>query len=320
VTPSVPRSLRESPVKILLHPPRTGAGEWRAALAAALPEAAIGVWPDGPCEPDYVLVWKPPADMFARVRPGKAIFNLGAGVEALLAAPMLPTDVPVIRLEDAGMAEQMGEYVALAVLRAYREADAYAAQQRAQRWQPRPRIAKSAFGVGVLGFGVLGRAVAGALAPFGFPLRGWSRERKRSPGVESFAGRAGLQPFLAASNVLVCVLPSTPETRGLLGGAALDALPRGAHLVNIARGDIVVDEDLIAALDRGHLASATLDVFREEPLPSGHPFWHHPRITLTPHVSAVTLVGESVAQVAGKIRRLERGKPVTGIVDRARGY
>jgi len=307
-------------VKILLQPPRDEGEQWRAALARALPDAAIAVWPDAPAEPDYALVWRPPAELFARVRPAKAIFNLGAGAEALLGVATLPDDVPVIRLEDAGMAAQMAEYVTLAVLRVYREADAYAAQQREGRWQPRPRIAKSGFGVGILGFGVLGSAVACALAPFDFPLRAWSLRRKVLPGVESFAGRAELRPFLSGSRVLVCLLPSTPATRGLLGAAALDALPRGAHLVNIARGDLVVDEDLIAALDRGHLAGATLDVFHLEPLPSGHPFWHHPRITLTPHTSAVTLVEDSVAQVAGKIRRLERGEPVTGIVDRALGY
>jgi glyoxylate/hydroxypyruvate reductase A len=250
----------------------------------------------------------------------KAIFNLGAGVEVLLAIPALPGGVPVIRLEDAGMAAQMAEYVTLAVLRAYRELDAYAVQQREGRWQSRPRIARSAFGVGILGFGVLGRAVADALAPFGLPLRAWSLSRKHSPGVESFAGRAELGPFLAASRALVCLLPSTHETRGLLDRTAFGTLPRGAHLVNVARGDIVVDEDLIAALDSGHLAGATLDVFRAEPLPSGHPFWHHPRITLTPHASAVTLVEDAALQVAGKIRRLERGESVTGIVDRARGY
>ena len=307
-------------MKILLQPPRGEVEPWRAALASALPDASIGVWPDAPPEPDYALVWRPPAELFARVRPAKAIFNLGAGVDVLLAAPMLPGDVPVIRLEDAGMAAQMAEYVTLAVLRVYREADAYAAQQRAGCWQPRPGIAKSGFGVGILGFGVLGHAVASVLAPFGFPLRAWSLRRKLSPPVESFAGRAELRPFLASSRVLVCLLPSTPDTRGLLGGAVLEALPRGAHLVNVARGDIVVDEDLVASLDRGHLAGATLDVFRDEPLPPGHPFWHHPRITLTPHTSAVTRVEDSVAQVAGKIRRLERGEPVTGIVDRARGY
>jgi glyoxylate/hydroxypyruvate reductase A len=307
-------------VKILLQPPRDGATEWHAALSSALPDAAIAVWPDALEEPDYALVWKPPAELFARVRPAKAIFNLGAGVDVLLAVPTLPDGVPVIRLEDAGMAVQMAEYVTLAVMRAYREVDAYVAQQREGRWQPRRRIAKPAFGVGILGFGVLGRAVANALAPFGFPLRGWSLRRKVFPGVESFAGRGELFSFLAASRMLVCLLPSTNETRGLLDRAALEALPRGAHLVNVARGDIVVDEDLLAALDRGHLAGATLDVFREEPLPSGHPFWHHPRITLTPHTSAVTLVEDSIAQVADKIRRLERGESVTGLVDRVRAY
>ena len=307
-------------MKILLQPPRDEAGEWRAALSTALPDAAIAVWPDAPEQPEYALVWKPPAELFLRVRPAKAIFNLGAGVDVLLALPTLPEGVPVIRLEDAGMAVQMAEYVALAVLRVYREADAYAAQQREGRWQPRRRIAKSGFGVGILGFGVLGRAVASALRPFGFPLRAWSLRRKVSPGVESFAGRAELRSFLAASRVLICLLPSTAETRGLVDGGVFEALPRGAHLVNVARGDIVVDEDLVAALDRGQLAGATLDVFRTEPLPTGHPFWHHPRITLTPHTSAVTLVDDSVAQVADKIRRLERGEPVTGLVDRSRAY
>ena len=285
-----------------------------------MPEATITLWPEAPAEPDYALVWKPPAEVFARVRPKKAIFNLGAGVNALLDRPSLPADIPVIRLEDAGMALQMAEYVTLAVLRAYREADAYAAQQRRGLWQPRPRIAKAAFGVGILGFGVLGRAVAAALAPFGFPIAGWSRERKVASAVASFAGQAELSAFLARSSVLICLLPVTPETRGLLGRANLARLPAGAHLVNIARGEIVVDEDLVALLDAGHLAGATLDVFHEEPLPPGHPFWHHPQIVLTPHNSAVTLVDESIAQIATKIRQLERGESVTGVVDRARGY
>jgi glyoxylate/hydroxypyruvate reductase A len=306
-------------VQILLQTPHDEGHAWLAALASALPDALISVWPDASAAPDYALVWKPPAELFAFARPAKAIFNLGAGVEVLLATPALPDDVPVIRLEDAGMAAQMGVQSRSRCC-AYRELDAYVAQQREGRWQPRPRIAKSAFGVGILGFGVLGRAVAEALAPFGFPLRAWSLSRKRSPGVESFAGRAELASFLAASQVLVCLLPLTHETRGLLDRAAFAALPRGALLVNVARGDIVVEEDLLAALDRGHLAGATLDVFCAEPLPSGHPFWHHPRITLTPHASAVTLVKDAAIQVAGKIRRLERGESVTGTVDRDRGY
>jgi glyoxylate/hydroxypyruvate reductase A len=307
-------------LKIQLQAPRDEGREWHRALAAALPDSTIAVWPDTLQDPDYALVWKPPAELFSRVRPQRAIFNLGAGVEVLLALPSLPRNMPVIRLEDAGMAAQMAEYVTLAVLGRYRESAEYAAQQRERRWQPRQRLPKAQFGVGFLGFGVLGQAVAAALMPFGFPLFGWSAARKEVSGVRSFAGRSELYAFLASTRVLVCFLPSTAETRDLLGRAALSQLPRGAHLVNVARGGIVVDADLIGLLDEGHLASATLDVFREEPLPPHHPFWTHPRITVTPHVSAVTLVEDSIAQVVAKMRRLERGEPVTGVVDRGRGY
>src|SRR5215831_16761877 len=183
--------------------------------------------------PDYALVGNPPAEIFTLVHPMKAIFNLGAGVDRLLTLPTLPAQVPVIRLEDAGMAEQMVEYVTLAVLSAYRESDAYAQQQRAAEWRPRPRIDKSTFDVGILGFGVLGRTVAKALASFGFTIVAWSRSRKEAPQVTSFAGRAELPDFLARSRVLACLLPSTPETVGLLNRRTLELLPHGAHLVNV---------------------------------------------------------------------------------------
>jgi glyoxylate/hydroxypyruvate reductase A len=162
--------------------------------------------------------------------------------------------------------------------------------------------------------------VAAALRPFGFPLAGFSRARKSIPGVESFASDAELPAFLGRARVLVCLLPSTPETRNLLDRSRLALLPRGAHVVNVARGEIVVDADLIELIDEGHLAGATLDVFRVEPLPAGHPFWHHARIVMTPHVSAATLVDASTAQIAARIRRLEQGEPVGGAIDRARGY
>jgi glyoxylate/hydroxypyruvate reductase A len=307
-------------VRILLQTANANAGEWRAALAAALPEAEITVWPALPSVVDYLVVWKPPDELFARAQSAKAIFNLGAGVDAVMKAATLPAAIPLVRLEDGGMAEQMIDYVTLAVLAAYREQRAYALQQREGLWRPRPGIAKARFGVGLLGFGLLGQATAAALLPFGFPLAGWSRTRKAMPGVTTFAGADELPAFLGRTHVLVCMLPSTPETRDLIDRARLMTLPCGAHLVNVARGDIVVDADLVAALDAGHLAGATLDVFRDEPLPSAHAFWHHPRIEVTPHISAVTLIEESVAQIAGKIRRLEAGQPVTGIVERSRGY
>ncbi|GIK85745.1 MAG: glyoxylate/hydroxypyruvate reductase A [Betaproteobacteria bacterium] len=304
----------------LLLATATHAQAWRDAFAAALPGAELHVWPDAPPEVDYALVWKPPPECFARVRVRRAIANLGAGVDALLRVPTLPADVPVLRLTDAGMAEQMVEYVALAVLRAFREQREYARQQRDGRWMPRPRLDKTSYRVGILGMGVLGSAVAQGLLPLGFPLAGWSRRPRRVDGVATWSGADGLDRVLAGTCVLVCLLPSTPDTRGLLDRRTLARLPRGAHLVNVGRGDLVVEPDLLALLDEGHLASATLDVFDAEPLPAGHPFWHHPRIDVTPHVSAATLFHASAAQVAARIAAHARGGPLDGVVDRALGY
>ncbi|HEY8241861.1 MAG TPA: glyoxylate/hydroxypyruvate reductase A [Casimicrobiaceae bacterium] len=297
------------------------AERWHEAFAARLPEATIARWPaDHPHEVDYAAVWKPDPEAFRRVEVRRAIFNLGAGVDALLDVPTLPPDIPIVRLEDAGMASQMAEYAVLAVLREFREAQHYVHAQRAGRWSPqRPRDRRT-FGIGVMGAGVLAQAVLAALQPFGFPLATWSRMPHALPGVESFAGRERLPAFLARSKMLIALLPSTDETRGLLDADAFALLPSGAHIVNLGRGDLIVETALIAALNRGHIAHATLDVFREEPLPPKHPFWHHSAITVTPHVSAVTSVADSVAQVVAKIRALERGELVSGVVDRTKGY
>jgi glyoxylate/hydroxypyruvate reductase A len=296
------------------------AAAWEKAFRAALPDATLHVWPDAPDDVDYALVWKPPAACFERVRVRRAIVNLGAGVDALLSIPALPPGVPIVRLEDAGMAEQMAEYVTLAALGAYREQRVYAEQQREARWVQRPRLDKASFGIGLLGFGVLGRAVAEALRPFGFPLLAWARRTRDAEGVSVHVGDDGLHALLAQSSVLVCLLPSTAATRGLLDAATLRRLPRGAHLVNVSRGDLVVEKDLLALLDDGHLASATLDVFVDEPLPGAHPFWHHPRIMVTPHVSAATLIDTSVAQVAMRLAAHFDGGPLEGVVDRTHGY
>jgi glyoxylate/hydroxypyruvate reductase A len=294
---------------------------WRDALARALPDAKIVAWPTPhPIAVDYALVWRPPAALLAGLSGAKAIFNLGAGVDALMAMPERPRGVPVIRLEDAGMAQQMAEYVVHAVLRRYREFDAYAQGQRNALWEPRPRLRKDEFGVGILGLGVLGAAVATALAAFGFPLAGWSRTPRSIGGVRAFAGISELTRFLSLTRVLVCLLPLTPETRGLLNRATLSKLPRGAYIVNVSRGAVVDDDALLALIDAGHLAGAMLDVFRDEPLAASHAFWHHPRVIVTPHISAVTQIDDSVAQVADKISRLEAGLPVGGIVDDARMY
>ena len=296
------------------------AAAWRAAFVEALPDARLHVWPEAPQVVDFALVWKPPPEVFERVRVRTAIFNLGAGVDALLATPTLPRHLPIVRLEDAGMAMQMAEYATLAVLSAYREQRAYAEQQREAQWRQRERLPKEAFCVGLLGLGVLAKAVADALRPFRFPLLGWSRTARTIAGIETFIGAPGLASMLARSRVLVVLLPLTPQTRGMLDRRTLLALPRGAHVVNVARGGLVVDEDLIALLDEGHLDSATLDVFDSEPLPAAHRFWHHRKIVLTPHVSAATLVDESAAQVVAKLRALACGETVSGIVDVEHGY
>lgn len=308
-------------MKLLFYTAGSTSAAWVDALARAMPEASIGTWPgDATDTADYALVWKPPPELLAKLKSARAIFNLGAGVDSLGSMPPSLEAVPLIRLEDAGMAEQMAEYVVHAVLRRYREFDTYAESQRAALWQPRWRLDKSSFRVGILGMGVLGVAVAAALAPFGFPVDCWSRSRKRIPEVRSFAGTAELSEFLGRCRVLVCLLPLTAETRGILNRATLSHLSQGAYVVNVSRGALLIDQDLLALIDSGAINGASLDVFDEEPLPPSHAFWHHPRITVTPHVSAVTRIEESVAQIAAKIRRLEAGLPVSGIVDRAHFY
>jgi glyoxylate/hydroxypyruvate reductase A len=304
-------------VRLLFYSAGDNAAAWVAALQDALPGAHVAVWPAAETA-DYALVWKPPPQLLHELHKVKAIFNLGAGVEAV--APAVPRGAQLVRLEDAGMARQMAEYVCYAVLRRYREFDVYAEQQRAGLWRARPPARAQEFGVGILGLGVLGRAVAGALLPFGFALHGWSRTPKQMAGVATSAGADELDGLLARAQVLVCLLPLTPATRGLLDQRRLAHLPRGAGVVNVSRGALIVDDDLLALLDSGHLASAMLDVFHDEPLPPGHRFWHHPRVALTPHIAAATLVEEAVAQIADKIRRLEAGLPITGVVTRDYGY
>ncbi|MDC8757931.1 2-hydroxyacid dehydrogenase [Janthinobacterium fluminis] len=308
---------------ILLHRADGDTAPWIADFAELLPEAEVHVWREGqkarPC--DYALVWSPPQAILRELSEVKAVFNAGAGVDALLKfGDALPQHVPVVRLDDAGMGVQMAEYVSHAVLRYFRRFDEYATQARAGQWQPLPAHRKEDFSVGVLGMGVLGSRVLEALAPFGFPLRGWSRTQKTLDGVACFSGADGLDAFLRGSRVLVCMLPLTPDTGNLLDRARLSALPPQAYLINVARGAHVAEPDLLTLIKSGHIAGATLDVFRNEPLPVQHPFWQEPRITITPHISALTLRRESVEQIAAKIRRLEAGLPIAGIVNRTQGY
>jgi len=268
------------------------------------------------------VVWLPPAELFTVETGLRAVFNAGAGVERLLAMPGLPPELPILRLVDAGMAPKMAEYVCFYVARITRGLDRFGGPDALRDWNAdRPRGPSPT--VGVLGLGAIGAQIAQAAAMFGYPVRGWSRTARQLEGVECYAGDAELPAFLAGTHILVDVLPLTDDTRDLLDRARLSLLPVGSHLINIGRGATIVDEDLLAALDSGRLASAVLDVFRDEPLPAGHPFWHHPKVTVTPHLSGPTLREPAVRQIADAIARLEAGAPPTslpGYVDRERGY
>lgn len=291
-------------------------------LRVALPDALVEHWQPGAKPADYAIVWAPPQQFFDEQTALKGVFNIGAGVDALMKL-RLPVGLPIVRLDDAGMSVQMAEYVCHAVIRHFREFDAYEADVATGKWSFRKPRARADCPVGVMGLGVLGERVALALKQFDFPVLGWSRSAKRINGLQCFAGAEGFNYFLAATRILVCLLPLTPETENILNQGNLSRLLPGGYVINVARGGHVVDDDLIALIDSGHLAGATLDVFRQEPLPKEHPFWQHPKITVTPHTSARTLRAESIAQIAGKIQALQAGAAIAGIagvVDMKKGY
>jgi glyoxylate/hydroxypyruvate reductase A len=292
---------------------------WLAGLRTALPQASVEVWQRGSAPADYAVVWAPPQAFFDEQTRLKGIFAIGAGVDALLRL-RLPSNVPVVRLDDAGMAVQMAEFVCQAVIRHFRELDVYAQDINQGQWTIHPPRQRADFPVGVMGLGVLGKRVARALTHFEFPVSGWSRTPKTLDGVRVFSGAAQFNDFLASSRVLVNLLPLTADTQNIMNRDSLSRLLPGAYVINVARGAHLVDKDLLALIHSDHLAGATLDVFRTEPLPPEHPFWNEPKITLTPHTSARTLRDTSIAQIAAKIATLERGDCVAGLVDVGRGY
>ena len=309
-------------MQILFHAPNSNPEAWQAALANAIPGASVRIWREGDDAPaDYAVVWRPPKAMVAAPRGLKAIFNIGAGVDGILElGDALPQSVPIIRLDDAGMGVQMSEYVTHAALRYRRRFDEYDAQARSKQWRFLKPYDKATFTVGILGLGLLGQRIARSLAELEFPLCGWSRTPKDVSGVVCHHGQGGLDAFLEQARVLVCVLPLTAETARILNRNTLGRLPRGAFLINVARGGHLVEADLLELVQDGHITAATLDVTDEEPMPPEHPFWSEPRITVTPHIAALTLRDESARQIAAKISMLERGECVPGTVDRTRGY
>jgi glyoxylate/hydroxypyruvate reductase A len=311
---------------IALSLPEDAASPWMELFASALPEATLARHePDKPAPPgaqcaDYVVAAYPSKTLFVEQPAPKAVFTVSAGVGHALALPNLPRHVPLIRVEDAGMAAQMVRYALTAAMRVTQRLDTYRRQQHEARWVQHSPRGPAQMSAGVMGLGVIGSAIARALAVQGFKVRGYALHRKELQGIECYAGAPEFAAFLSGLDLVVGVLPATAQTAGLLDRDAMMRLSDGAHVVNIGRGDLVVEDDLLALLDAGKLSGATLDVFREEPLPPSHPFWRRAEITVTPHVAGLTIADETVAQVAGKIRALERGETVSGVVDFERGY
>ncbi|MFC3282304.1 2-hydroxyacid dehydrogenase [Litchfieldella rifensis] len=294
---------------------------WAELFAAQAPEIDFHIWPStgDSTQVRYLAAWQPPENLADTFPNLELVFSIGAGVDQFDLSS-IPAHIPIVRMVEAGLVAGMVEYATLAVLAAHRDWITYAAQQREGVWKPMQVRTASSRRVGVLGMGVLGKAVLEKLHGFGFQCAGWSRSEKDMPGIECFAGEDGLQDFLARTDILLCLLPLTAETRGILSRQLFRQLPQGAVLINLGRGDHLVEADLLDALDSNQLSAAILDVCRVEPLPQNHPIWQHPRIMLTPHIASMTQPDTSAEAVLDNIRRHREGLPLVGLVDRERGY
>jgi glyoxylate/hydroxypyruvate reductase A len=298
------------------------AQRWKVELARHLPDLDFRIHPEigDAAEIEIAVMWKPPHGLLASLPNLKLIVSLGAGVDHLLDDPALPRQIPIMRLVDPHMVAAMSEYVLTQVLRLHRQDLTYLAQQRALVWEEQRQKNAGERRVGILGLGQFGADAAVKLAALGFDVAGWSRRAKAIPGIASFHGEDGFAPFLARSDIVVCLLPLTSETQNILDARSFALMPRGAAIINVGRGGHLAEDDLLAALESGQIGAAVLDVFREEPLPATHPFWRHPRVIVTPHIAAATNPPTAAAIVADNIRRLRAGQKLLHLVDPALQY
>jgi len=300
---------------------------WKARFDDLCRDRAVVLLPDPAYDPTsvhYAAVWKPAPAELAAFTKLRVIFNLGAGVDALLADHSLP-DVPLVRVAVPDLTSRMTEYVVLHVLMHHRQEPYLRRSQRERRWAPKFQWPASAISVGIMGLGTLGADAAGVLRRIGFRIAGWSRSARRIEGVECFHGAAQFDTFLRTTDILVCLLPLTQETRGILNRDVFARLNRNSPLgapvlINAGRGDLQNEPDILACLDDCTLGAASLDVFAQEPLPQDSPFWGHPKVVLTPHNAADTDPDAISRHIADQIARFEAGCPLENVVDRKRGY
>ena len=307
---------------LLIKPGRDPAENWMKAIAKELPDLEMRAWPEAGdrTEVEYLIANSLPPGEFATFPNLKFVASTSAGVDRLLDDPDFPADVPIVRSINVQRTATMCAWVCYHVIRHHRHFDQYRENQAAKLWQHLRYTAPDSVGLGVMGMGTLGGTAARMLKGFMFDVAGWSRTPKTIEGIETFAGTDGFEPFLKRSNIIVSILPGTPETDNLLNRDTLALLPEGAYIVNCGRGNLIDDDALIGAMDRGHIAGAALDVFKTEPLPPDHPFWSHPKVTVTPHYSSNGGARHGVGVIVDNIRRDRAGQPFTNIVDKALGY
>jgi glyoxylate/hydroxypyruvate reductase A len=296
---------------------------WRQVFADVAPDIGVIDRPPTAAERaaiQYALAWKPPAGALAALPALRAIFSLGAGIDGILADATLPASVPLVRMVEPGLTKGMVEYAVWQTLYHHRRFWETEAAQRQHQWLDQYYPAPWDRTVGIMGLGEIGSAIADHLRGFKFRLRGWSRGPKNLPGIDCFHGLAAMPDFLAGCDILICVLPLTPETRGLLNADLFAHLPMGAALINAGRGAQLNEADLLAAMRSGRIGSATLDVFQNEPLPADHPFWRQERLFVTPHVASITDARAAARIIAEQIRNDMAGRPLLHVVDRQRGY
>ena len=307
---------------LLIVTPDMKTASWVKHLSALDSAIDIRVWPEvGDADDiEFAFCWNHPQGEFKKYKNLKCIASLGAGVDHIMRDPDLPENVPVTRVVEPSMAQSMSEYTVLAVLNYCRQFDLYRNDQSQKKWQPRIPLLAADMGIGIMGLGQLGKDAAKKLSRLGFPVTGWSQSPKEIEGVTCLVGEEAFDDFLSRTRILICMLPLTPKTRGILNHETFYKLPTGAYVINVARGQHLIEKDLLAAVASGQLDGACLDVFEVEPLPEDHPFWGHPKIIVTPHISSLTYPKAVAPQIVDNYHRMKSGKALLHRVDIKRGY